>query len=223
LQDKYDNPKAWDQRLEFAALGFNTNYRVLDATHVLTEDGVSPYFHKSIGGYHAAKFQRYQEMIEFYIQKQRSMAFNPSSLPSLNVLNMLNTRYIIMRAQSGAILDINDPTTYSSDYGVLYNPEAYGNAWFIKGFELADNVNDEILSLENFDTRDSMIVGQDFQDAVSSWNSSNYNGNAEIKLTSYAPNHLVYEVSNVNSDQIAVFSEMYYPVGWNAYADGKKI
>ena len=221
-EDEYDNAEAWDERLQFAALGFNTNYKVLDMSRGLTDDGVTPYFHKSISGYHAAKLRRYQDIIEFFLMTERSMAYSPGNLSQLRILNMLNTKYIILRNNAVGILDVNDPSTYSDNYGVLYNSEAYGNAWFTKGARVVDNPNQEIMSLRGFDTRDSIIVGQDFKQFVTDWDQSNFSEDATITLASYAPNHLVYDVNNLNSDQVAVFSEIYYPVGWNAYVDGKK-
>lgn len=218
------------ERKMFGALNMNSNYRVLNPYRDLAGDGETPYFHKSIGGYHGAKLRRYQDLISFYLDRESQMvmgAGRQGRMPDtkqLPILNMLNTRYLIINPGSDTILNPEDPNTINRMYqwGVVYNNDANGNAWFVKGVKVVKTANDEILALKGFNTKDSAIVSEIFSANVEGWDIK-FDNDAEIKLTSYKPNHLVYEVSNADEDQLALFSEIYYPLGWNAYIDGKKV
>jgi hypothetical protein len=269
------------------------NFRVLNLTVGPWQDASTSYFHKSIGGYHGAKFRRYQDLIDYHLSK-----FN------MQVINMLNTKYFIQQGQDG------QPVA-SPNYSAL------GNAWFVQDIKWAKNANEEIsmlgkvLQIENLypkamiqlygrelrqvdtmmmtvplelmnagsdepieeidfsrlpleegqeyilgynlsDTtpnfinlsgvkNSNMIAPQQFRvRVISSFDASKQvvvnekwreelkklstplDASSSIKLTSYEPNHLVYE-SQAKSDGLAVFSEIYYPKGWNAYIDGEKV
>ncbi len=190
------------------------SYRVLNLSVSPFNDATTSHFHKSIGGYHGAKMRRYQELIDFHIQKE-IMSFGQTlqkqaniidinnSLASLNVINMLNTKYII----------------YSPKANALNNPYANGNAWFIEQLKWVKNADEEIAALNNINTKKEAIADVRFQSQKTDFK---YDANAEIKLTSYEPNCLIYE-SNCQSPQVAVFSEIYYDGGWNAYIDGKLV
>ncbi len=172
-------------------------YRVYDRSINTFNSTQASYYHKCIGGYHAAKLQRYQDMIEYHIAPGNE-----------DVLNMLNTKYIIFRQDQ------------SSPEQVQMNPAALGNAWFVNNVKMVDTADEEIEALNDFDPLGTAVVHKDFSNYV-----NGFNGPKEgtIKLTSYAPNELVYQ-SNSNSEQLAVFSEVWYGPnkGWNAYIDGQK-
>lgn len=171
------------------------NFRVFNTTVSTFQDASTSYFHKSIGGYHGAKLRRYQELIDHYISKGDQ-----------NVLNMLNTKYFIV-AQN------NQPQAQR-------NPGALGNAWFVADFRLVNNADEEIKALQDFDPARTAIVDKRFSRFVEG-KIFRIDSTASISLTSYAPNKLIYKYS-AKSDQLAVFSEIYYPLGWQATIDGKK-
>ncbi len=180
---------------ELILMDKDPNFRVYNTTQNLTQDALTSYYHKSIGGYHGAKMRRYQELIEYQLAKGNPETFN-----------MLNVKYFII----GDSLNNLYPQR---------NPDANGNAWFVKSFTVVDNADAEMDSLNNLQTKYAAIIDKRFADQVKdlqiTTDSSNY-----IKLLSYAPNKLVYEYS-ATSDQLAVFSEMYYDKGWNATIDGQ--
>lgn len=190
------------------------DYRVLNLAVSPFQDASTSYFHKSIGGYHGAKLKRYQELCDFHFNKSfqaiiQSLQTNPTQesvnavLKAQSTLNMLNTRYIIINPEAAPLL----------------NPYALGNAWFVKEFRMVENADKEILALNDFDPAKTAIIDQKFKDEVKI-NSANPDSSGSIRLTKYKANQLNYE-SNSTSDQLAVFSEIYYKDGWNAYIDGK--
>lgn len=173
------------------------NFRVLDLSVNTFNSATPSYFHKTIGGYHAAKLQRYQDIIERHITKNNQ-----------NVLNMLNTKYFITQGQDG-------------NATVQRNPAALGNAWFVNKITLVDSPDAEIDSLSAFDPAGQAFVSNTFKDYVGGLTPSK---NGSITLKSYTPNKLEYDV-DTNGDQLAVFSEIWYGPnkGWNAYIDGKEV
>ena len=191
------------------------DYRVLNlATNTFNENETS-YYHKSIGGYHAAKLRRYQEMIEAYINPQMSrimkaVADSDGDMTRVNgdslfpVLNMLNTKYIIVPLQGGQTVP-------------LLNPYAYGNAWFVDRLTFADNANQEIDRIGQIDLRHEAVADKRFVDVLGEAVAQDKNSVA--KLLAYEPNQLTYEVSS-DKGGVLVFSEVYYP-GWTATIDGK--
>ncbi|WP_297644689.1 YfhO family protein [uncultured Bacteroides sp.] len=195
------------------------DYRVLNfATNTFNENNTS-YWHKSVGGYHAAKLRRYQEMIERHISPEmqeayRAIAAAGGEMDSVDankfrILNMLNTKYFIFPAgQQGQTLPI-------------LNPYAYGNAWFVSQVQYVDNANEEIDALYNILPTETAVVDTRFKEALKGATELLKDSlSATIKLTSYAPNHLTYETENPQ-DGIAVFSEIYYPDGWHITIDGQ--
>ena len=191
------------------------DYRVLNlATNTFNENETS-YYHKSIGGYHAAKLRRYQEMIEAYINPQMSrimkaVADSDGDMTRVNgdslfpVLNMLNTKYIIVPLQGGQTVP-------------LLNPYAYGNAWFVDRLTFADNANQEIERIGQIDLRHEAVADKRFADVLGEAVAQDKNSVA--KLLAYEPNQLTYEVSS-DKGGVLVFSEVYYP-GWTATIDGQ--
>lgn len=194
------------------------DYRVLNLSVNTFNDASTSYYHKSVGGYHGAKLKKYQELIDFHLEreinyfyKHAGQAFMSDSATNalfarLNVINMLNTRYLILPGGQGR-----------EEMPVL-NKQANGNAWFIKNLFVVPNADDEILGLRKLNTKTQAITTEKFSKTDKL--KDNYPGEGSIKLLSYKPNELVYE-STSNQDEFAVFSEIYYPEGWNAYIDGQ--
>jgi hypothetical protein len=171
-------------------------YRVLDLTVNTFNDARTSFHHKTIGGYHAAKLQRYQDLIDYHISSN-----------NMDVLNMLNTKYFIVQGD-------NEQITYQ------INPAALGNAWFVENVKMVDNANEEIEALNEIDPASTAVVHQEFQDKLEQ---KTFNPSGSIKLTNYAPNKLIYQ-SESTDNQLAVFSEMWYGTdkGWVSYIDGKE-
>ncbi len=170
------------------------DYRVLNLTVSSFNDGSTSYFHKSIGGYHGAKMKRYQELIEEHLSKG-----------NMAVLNMLNTRYFIQPSKSGPV--------------VQFNPNALGNAWFIDTVQYVPNADAEIAALNGFNPSKKVIVDKRFKKCLERFSPSN-DTTGTIQLVDYKPNRMVYK-SVTKSQKVAVFSEIYYPKGWNVTIDGK--
>ncbi len=174
----------------------NTNQsRVFNYNNPFNESKTS-YFHNSIGGYHAAKLLRYQELIDNHLSKN-----------NISVLSMLNCGWMIT-PQGQAIP--------SSTQGV--NP--LGNAWFVSDIQLVEDANDEIDALDSFNPTTTAIVDKRFSALIKDF-TKNESSSIKLDLKSYEPNHLIYNLSNIDSDQLVVFSEIYYEKGWNAYINNE--
>ena len=190
------------------------DYRVLNLASNTFNENETSYYHKSIGGYHAAKLRRYQEMIDQYIGKEmRDMqgaivnaqgdmtrVAGDSIYP---VLNMLNTKYIILPLQGGQTAP-------------LLNPYAFGNAWFVDRISYVDNANAEIDAVGKIDLRHEAVADSKFKDALGE--PTAHQSTAVVTLKKYEPNELTYTVESQKGG-IVVFSEIYYP-GWTATVDG---
>lgn len=175
-------------------------YRVLDLSQGNPfSNSIPSFFHKSLGGYHAAKLKRYQEVLD----KQFNGAINE------DVLDMLNTKYVITSDQNGQKETMKNRST------------AAGNAWFVSKVEYVKNADEEMLAISSFDPQKVMVVHEQFKPLIDV-KKIGYDGKEFIRLSSYHPDHLVYEYSS-GRDALAVFSEVWYDKGWNAYVDGEKI
>lgn len=193
------------------------DYRVLNLSVNTFNDNTTSYYHKSIGGYHAAKLRRYQEMIDYHImpeigQLQKIINERQGDLSGVDgrefqTLNMLNTKYIIVPTSNGNI--------------PLANPcvAEYGNAWFVDNIRYAANANEEIESIYDIDVRHTAVVDNKFKEILNSQTEMKKDSTSAIVLTSYKPNELVYKTSS-KEDGVAVFSEIYYPE-WTANIDGQ--
>ena len=170
-----------------------TIFRVYDPSEGLNGARTS-YYHQSIGGYHAAKPAGIQDLFEFHIYNN-----------NVRVLNMLNVKYIVQQDEEGR------------SYPAV-NPNANGNVWFVEKLVEVQTANDEILGLKEFDEKKEAIVNTSVF-PVAYRVDYNVDSLASIRLKEYSPNHLTYTSSNSNAG-VAVFSEMYYGHGWNAYIDG---
>ena len=177
-----------------AAEAGDKDYRVLDMVHNTFNDSKPSAFHHQIGGYHAAKLRRYQDIIDFYISRHINM----------DVLNMLNARYFV------------------TSNGIERNMYALGNAWYVNDIQLVANANEEILALNKFNPADTAIVGADFAQFVQGKELSR-DSNSTIEMlhqTPYNPDYVAYK-THTAKEQLAVFSEIYYAPDWRAYIDGQ--
>ena len=192
-------PRPVDQQI-LSAESKRENYRVHDLTINTFNSSEASYWHNTIGGYHPAKLQRYQDLIERHI-----------ATSNLGVLSMLNTKYIITTDQNG-------------QPGIQQNPSAMGNAWFVDIILKVDTPNDEIDRLGNVDPRTTAVVlDQEFDSYVGDFD-PDMDRNGSIQLIEYEPDRLVYR-SNASSEQFAVFSEIWYgpDKGWKTYIDGEEV
>ena len=174
------------------------SFRVLDLTIPTFSSASTSYHHNTIGGYHAAKLMRYQELIE----RQFNNAINE------DVLDMLNTKYVITADNQG-----NQRTQNRST--------AAGNAWIVNRITFVDNAEEEMQALDSFDPKEVAIIHKEFSGLIDSTNVGT-SRNTKIELTDYHPDHLVYEYS-APKDVVAVFSEVFYDKGWKAFVDGEEI
>ncbi|MBL7883142.1 MAG: hypothetical protein JNL69_03680 [Bacteroidia bacterium] len=190
------------------------NFRVLNIAANTFNESATSFRHKSIGGYHAAKLRRYQELIEAQIQPSiqdiiSTLRSNPTdsalraTFAKQGVLNMLNTKYII----------------YNNDAPPLQNRYALGNAWFVSDVKMVANADEELKSVGEINPAVTAVVDERYKNELEGF-SVKPDVNASLLLKEYLPNKLTYE-SNVATEQLAVFSEIYYPNGWNAYVDGE--
>ena len=177
-------------------LKVKTHYRVANFAGDPFQDGRTSYFHKSIGGYHAAKMGRYQDLIEFQIQKQ-----------NMQIYNMLNVKYFIIPSDNGK-------------EEAQQNPDANGNAWFVNEVQYVQTANEEIKALDSLNTKKVAILKDHNSYGFENSRKYDIDSLATIKLTKYSLNALSYE-SFSNQNEFAVFSEIYYKNGWNAYIDGE--
>ncbi len=179
-----------------AILEDKSYYRVFEVSQNAMSEPRASYFHKSIGGYSAVKPRRMQELFDYQITKN-----------NLEVLDMLNVKYFIQTNEKGEQITIK-------------NTSANGNAWFVKELKTVPNADAEMKALNKLDTKNVAIRRQSDLTKSGSLPVFKLDSSATIKLTSYEPNDLKY-VSNNSNNGYAVFSEMYYKNGWNAYIDGK--
>ena len=192
------------------------NYRVLNLSTNTFNENETSYFHKSIGGYHAAKLRRYQELIDAYIEPE--MVRLGDAIVDVNgdmtrvvgdsihpVLNMLNMRYVIMPLQRGETVP-------------LKNTYALGNAWFVDNVTYCDNANQELERIGTIDLRHEAAADKRFEQTLGT---SHEQSGSTVTLTSYAPNKLTYDAETATGGVI-VFSEIYYP-GWTATVDGAHV
>ena len=192
-------------------------YRVLNLATSTFNDGITPYWHKTVGGYHAAKLRRYQDLIEVHLSQEIRTIQNEiiekqgylDTLVSSNfgVLNMLNTKWVIMPMQGGQTIPIE-------------NPNAFGNAWFVDNVMYVDNPDDEIDALGEVDLRKTAVVNQNEAQVLKDFTVTPQDSLSTIQLIDYEANKLRYKV-DTQKDELAVFSEIYYPDGWQITIDGK--
>ncbi len=209
-EDEYDQaftPRPVDMQIKQDP---DPYYRVLDLSKNTYNDAIQAYHHKAIGGYHPAKMEAFQDMIDIHMGAN---GFNAA------VLNMLNTKYFIFGDGGGQA-------------SASPNPEALGNAWFVNDIKWVETADEEILSLNAhrlgdtssvpnaFDPASTAVVRSSFKNELSSYQFGKDSA-ASIKLTKYGLNDLSFE-SNNSQNGLAVFSDIYYPYGWKAFVDGQE-
>ena len=193
------------------------DYRVLNLASNTFNENETSYYHKSIGGYHAAKLRRYQELIDAYISPEMqkmmpAIAKAGGDMTKVNgdslfpVLNMLNAKYFIVPLQANQTVAIE-------------NPYVYGNAWFVDKVTYVKNANEELDALGKLNLRHEAVADARFQSQLGE--SKNQDSTSIVKLTAYEPNQLMYDVRSATGG-IVVFSEIFYPE-WTATVDGKPV
>ncbi|PST84037.1 hypothetical protein C7T94_04680 [Pedobacter yulinensis] len=193
LQNHYE-PRDVDN---FILADKDPNFRVMDLSLGNPFSNVeASYFHKTVGGFHSARLMRFQELIDHQFSKSINQ----------DVLDMLNTKYIITRnPENGA-------------YGMQRNETACGNAWFVQSVQYVKNADEEMKAISSFNPKNEAIVDVRFKKLLEERKAGLPDANASIKLESYHPDKLVYKYST-SRDMVAVFSEIYYDKGWKMYVD----
>lgn len=173
------------------------HFRVFNMTSNAFNENNTSFYHKSIGGYHAAKLRRYQELIDHHLAKGH-----------VNVFDMLNTKYFIVAGNN------NQPQA-------RLNPNALGNAWFVENIQWVDNANEEINALTNLSPATTAIIDKRFESVLKNKQTAKDSASS-ILLTHYLPNELHYKTKSTTGG-LGVFSEVYYPHGWKATIDGEEV
>lgn len=195
------------------------DFRVLLISEQTFNDNSTSYFHKNIGGYHAAKLQRYQDLIEHYLYTQMRVASKEikqndenqilytGQAKEINILNMLNTRYFIIPLSNGEKVPAPNPYTY-------------GNAWYPKEIRLVNDAYEEMKALKSISLEQGVMTHQ-FAESIHAKTTYQVNKDDKIEITNYLPNKLTYKTVR-KEDGLAILSEIYYP-GWKAFIDGNPV
>ena len=207
---KFDKPFVASAADKFILDDKSLDFRVADITKDPFNDASTCYFHKSIGGYSGAKLRRYQDIISNYLGAELNQLRSAKTtqdlilrLEQLEVLNMLNTKYIIFNPQSQP----------------FENPFAYGNAWMVNDVQIANTANEEFDALATTDMHRTAIINKEFEQQVTGYKPNLEEGS--ITLTDYRPNQLTYFFS-ANEDKLVVFSEIWTSKGWTMFIDGQE-
>ena len=207
---------------EFLLKDNTLDYRVLNMPYdenqlsMVFNENQTSYYHKSVGGYHAAKMQRYQDLIDSCIYREMmavnyyapQIGYQLDSVPTdqfMPVLNMLNTRYIVVKTPEGI--------------WPIQNNQTYGHAWFVNKVNYVASANEELAALHQIDLRHEAVSDKQFEKVLGQ--AAAQDSTATVTLESYTPNHLVYNVDS-KAGGVLVFSEIYYPA-WMATVDGKPV
>jgi hypothetical protein len=195
------------------------DYRVLNLASNTFNENETSYYHKSVGGYHAAKLRRYQELIEAYISPEMEQTFKAvasaaGDMTQVNgdsvhpVLNMLNTKYFILPLKDGKTVPVE-------------NPYAYGNAWFVSNVKFVATANEELEAMAGLDLHNEAVADAKFRDLLKPVTKAASDSASIATLTAYEPNRLSYDVRSPKGG-VVVFSEIFYP-GWTATVDGQPV
>lgn len=221
LKDDVDQPIAKTQADNEILRDRGVDYRVLNMTTNTFNENNTSYYHKSIGGYHAAKLRRYNELIEHYIapeMQNMNKTLAPQNLSegsdkmlevtdknnNMPVLNMLNTKYLIVGPQGQQPIAVR-------------NKSAMGNAWFVNKVDYVNNANEEMDGIGKIDLHHEAVADKKFEQLLGK--SAQNDSTATATLVGYEPNNLTYDVNSKNGG-VVVFSEIYYPE-WTATVDGQ--
>ncbi|HVD98320.1 MAG TPA: YfhO family protein [Cytophagaceae bacterium] len=201
--DTFKSAKSFDREAfamssadEMILMDKDPYYRVANFSKSIFNDATTSYFHKSVGGYSAIKLGRYQDLIENQLGKN-----------NIAVYSMLNTKYFIV------------PDQKTQQPMVQRNPDAMGNAWFVSDIKLVNNADEEMQAMDSTNFRSTAILNKEFNGTLQGLQFAK-DSTGYIRLTNYHPNRLSYE-SKAATEQLAVFSDIYYQPGWNAYINGK--
>jgi hypothetical protein len=216
-ESEREAPQQKTQTDELILRDQSLDYRVLNLASNTFNENETSYYHKSIGGYHAAKLRRYQEMIEQYIAPEMQGLYGAVSkaggdMTQVNgdsiypVLNMLNTKYFIVPLEGGQTVPIQ-------------NPYVYGNAWLVDKLSYVNNANEEIDAVGKINLRHEAVADAKFKEQLGE--AAVQDTASMVQITSYEPNRLTYDV-NTGKGGVLVFSEIYYP-GWTATVDGEPV
>ena len=198
-REKLDNESVFTKtQADNEILADKSFFRVYNYSGNAFKDGITPYHYNSIGGYHAAKISIYQDLIEHQFARQQ---------PNMPVLNMLNTKYLIQKDRNG------QTQSYQKNDGAL------GNCWLVKSIQFVKDADAEMNALGNFNPKDTAVVQESFKSSIPF--EPVHDSSASIALVKN-DNDIVTYTFNAASNQFAVFSEVYYKSGWNAYIDGKE-
>ena len=212
-----DQPVSKDGSIDFILNDKSLGYRVLNLSKSTFNENETSYYVNSIGGYHAAKLRRYQELVDAHIHKEMNGVFSSvgkaqGDMTKVNgdsifpVLNMLNAKYFILPLEGGQTVPIT-------------NPYVYGSAWMVDKVTYVDNANKELSALSNMQLRHEAVADKKFSDILGG--SVKQEGESMVTLKVYGPNHAEYEVNSTRGG-VVVFSEIYYP-GWTATVDGEPV
>ena len=210
---KAENPFTASKADQYILNDKSLDYRVLNISVNPWSDASTSYFHKSVGGYHGAKMERYQELIEYQLSPEiqqiqmrlrnvKTQEDVDAVFAGMNALNMLNAKYVI----------------YNPNAAPLVNNSAMGNAWFVDSIKVVKSANEEIEFIDDIDVSKIALVHKEFESSINKGLINN--SSAQITLKKYAPNKLIYQTKAV-TEKLAVFSEVYYPRGWKATIDGQ--
>lgn len=207
------------EHIEYNTLMRETHYRVLNTAARLDGDAKTAYFHKTLGGYHGAKMKKYQELVDFHLGREQyalqqalsqgGQQLAESYLPQLNITNMLNTKYI---------LGVSN-TAQGQGQVLIENRFALGSVWFINDLREVANADSAILNLSKVNLREVALVVKGEGVGNHSYQPTSSD---QIRLVDYLPNKMTYSFNTTNT-QFAVFSEIFYDKGWNAYINGEKL
>lgn len=211
---KVDEPFTPSQADQLILKDKSLDYRVINLTVSPFNDASTSYYHKSLGGYHGAKMRRYQEIIDYHLNRELDYLISnlktstdlnqvQKVFANLSVFNMLNTKYFLVNPESAPLI----------------NMHALGNTWFVDSIQIAPNADAEIAALNNFNPARKAVIDKRFKQYLEGLSTS-YDTTGTISLVNYKPNQLVYK-SDTKSPKVAVFSEIYYPKGWVVTVDGK--
>ena len=216
-ESEREAPQQMTQTDEHILQDKSLDYRVLNLASNTFNENETSYYHKSIGGYHAAKLRRYQEMIEQYISPEMQQVFGAISeaggdMTKVNgdsiwpVLNMLNTKYMIFPLQGGQTVP-------------LQNPFTYGNAWLVDKIRYVENANEEIAAVGKINLRHEAVADAKFKEQLGE--AVEQDTLSIVTIKAYEPNEVSYECQS-DKGGVVVFSEVYYP-GWTATVDGEPV
>jgi hypothetical protein len=174
-------------------------FRVFNFAGNAFSENITSYYYNSVGGYHPAKLRIYQDLVEQQLGKEQL---------NLPVFNMLNTKYFIQKDRQGLTQNYQP------------NQEALGPVWFIKSVRFVNNAKEEMQALDNFNPADTAIIQTAYRKNLN--NQTSWSGEGTIELVKN-DNDIIEYRSNSNSNQFAVFSEIFYTAGWKAFIDGKQV